>query len=245
MMFLVQQRAETLVAAAKTELAQLEEESDQTEEERAEKEQERKSVAEMLDRIRKPARKDANPDDYMSKIGTTTYTSNPAPAPALGTDGDVKMGGTETNARPRTSRAIRKELSRALKEVVDRAVGEMEAYDRHCEETTNVYRQALNRRMSRDGGLPLSTAGTSTRVSGTPGLGGLPGGILRNGPSANTGGGGILKNRNEQSPINHNEIRRMSTGMPVVGFSPTVTKAEGQPARQYENIEMLARRGSK
>ena len=83
--------------------------------------------------------------------------------------------------------------------------------------------------------------------SGAPGLGGMPVGILRNGPPINTGGvgGGILKNRNEQSPINHNEIRRMSTGMPVVGFSPTVTKAEGQPARQYENIEMLARRGSK
>jgi hypothetical protein len=84
-------------------------------------------------------------------------------------------------------------------------------------------------------------------ASGAPGLGGVSGGILRNGPPINTGGrgGGILKNRSEQSPVNHNEIRRMSTGMPVVGFSPTVTKAEGQPARQYENIEMLARRGSK
>jgi hypothetical protein len=244
MMFLVQQRVETLVATAKKELADLGEESEETEEEKVEREQERKSVSEVLELMRKPARKDANPNDYMVKI---TTTGNPAPAPAPSADGDVEMGGTEINARPRTSRAIRKELSRALKEVVDRAVGEMEAYDRHCEETTNVYRQALNRRMSRDGVLPLFTAGTSMGVSGTPGLGSLPGGILRNGPSANTGGGGggILKNRNEQSPINHNEIRRMSTGMPVVGFSSIATKAEGQPARQYENIEMLARRGSK
>jgi hypothetical protein len=243
MMFLVQQRVETLVATAKKELADLGEESEETEEEKVEREQERKSVSEVLELMRKPARKDANPNDYMVKI---TTTGNPAPAPAPSADGDVEMGGTEINARPRTSRAIRKELSRALKEVVDRAVGEMEAYDRHCEETTNVYRQALNRRMSRDGGQPLLTAGMSMGGSGTPGLGGLPGGILRNGPPVNTGGGGgILKNRNEQSPINHNEIRRMSTGMPVVGFSPTVTKAEGQPARQYENIEMLARRGSK
>jgi hypothetical protein len=244
MMLLVQQRAETLVATAKKELVELGEESEETEEERAEREQERRSVAEVLELMRKPARKDANPNDYIAKI---TTTGNPTPAPVPGADGNVEMGGAETKARPRTSRAIRKELSRALKEVVDRAVGEMEAYDRHCEETTNVYRQALNRRMPRDGGLPLFTAGTSMGVSGTPGLRGLPGGILKNGPSVNMGGvgGGILKNRNEQSPINHNEIRRMSTGMPVVGFSPIATKAEGQPTRQYENIEMLARRGSK
>jgi hypothetical protein len=180
-------------------------------------------------------------------MSKTTTTGNPASASAPSADVDIEMGGTETNARVRTSRAIRKELSRSLKEIVDRAVGEMEAYDRHCEETTNVYRQALNRRMSRDGGQPLFTGSMSMGGSGAPGLGGVPGGILRNGSSINTGGvgGGILKNRNEQSPINHHEIRRMSTGMPVVGFIPTPTKAEGQPARQYENIEMLARRGSK
>jgi hypothetical protein len=249
MMFLVQQRAETLVANANKELAGLGEESEETEEEREERQREKRSVAEMIERIRKPARKDSRLEDYESKPNTTSYTSNPTPAPAPSAGGDIQMGGTETSAprRPRTSRAIRKGLSRALKEVVDNSVNELEAYDRHCEVTTNVYRQALNRRMSRDGGLPLFTGETRTGGNGVPGLGGLPGGILRNGPSAVAGGvgGGILKNRNEQSPIDHNEIRRMSTGMPIVGASPTATKAQGQPARQYENIELLARRGSK
>jgi len=36
-----------------------------------------------------------------------------------------------------------------------------------------------------------------------------------------------------------NRVRRMRTGMPVVGLSP-----QAQPVRTFENLEEFARRGS-
>lgn len=52
-------------------------------------------------------------------------------------------------------------------------------------------------------------------------------------------GPGILKNRHVESPIDGDQIRGMSNGMPVAGFSPA------HHDRRFESIGELSRRGSK
>ena len=164
MLYLVQQRAENLVLKAREDLASLGAGDGDRDDEDAERETEpeRSAIAAVTDRIRKPARKDAKLEDF--EFQSTSGIANPM---EIREDGDVLMAGTSTDPNltsppRRTARAIRKDLSSALKEVVDCGVKEMEAYDNHAQEVVAFYRQALERRMERGGG-------------------GTGGGILRNG----------------------------------------------------------------
>lgn len=120
------------------------------------------------------------------------------------------MGGTETISKPRTARNLWEDLSKDLQHVVNQAVSEMEAHDKHAEKVLRGYKQALDKRTGRTFN-PAAASGVS---------------------------GGILRNRNVQSPIDRNEVRRMSTGMPISGLPATPA------ARTYENMDEIARRGS-
>ena len=210
MMFMVKQRVEALKANARKELDELEGDYEDDSGDPKERQRARSEVDAMFQRTKIPAKKDAKSEDFEVKPGDfKPHHSNgiAIPAPA---DGDVVMGGTEADPKPRTARMVWEGLSRDLLEVVDRAASEMEAYDRHAQETINPYRQALERRTGRHIPTPVATS-----VSG-----------------------GILRNRNEGSPIDMNAIRRMSTGMPIVGLPAAA------PNRSHEKMDEIARRGN-
>jgi hypothetical protein len=125
-------------------------------------------------------------------------------------NGDVAMGGMDDIPKRRSAAQIRYKLTKDLNELVRRGVREMDAYDAHAKETTKVYWEALERG-KRNGKF---TFGQVPR-------------------------GGILKTRNEEIMVD-DQVRKLSTGMPVVGLPP-----QDQPVRTFENLGELARRGSK
>jgi len=131
-------------------------------------------------------------------------------------DGDVEMGGMDTNNRPTTAKQIRQALARELRDIVDESVKQLKLYDTHCAQTLRPYQDALDRRIARGEARP-----TPIRTASGPGP-------VR----------GILNNRNESSPIDQNAIRRMSKDMPIAGISPQ------KPVRNYGDMESMTRRGS-
>jgi hypothetical protein len=210
MMYMVKQRVEASKANARKELDELEGDYEDDSGDPKERQRVRSEIDAMFQRTKIPAKKDAKSEDFEVKPGDfKPHHSNgiATPAPA---DGDVVMGGTEADPKPRTARMVWEGLSRDLQEVVDRAASEMEAYDRHAQETINPYRQALERRTGRHIPTPVAT------------------GV----------GGGILRNRNEGSPIDMNAIRRMSTGMPIVGLPAAA------PDRSHEKMDEITRKGN-
>ena len=220
MLGLVEKRAETLAKKAREEIAALNagpaEEDFVGESRDAET---KKEIEAMLKRIRVPAKKDAQVREYEVKPGNFEFKAISA---GDGDEDGVQMSGMEESLfvperNVRTAAMITKELSWELRNLVDRAVAEMEAYDRHAEGVSLHYKQALERRTVRTG-APWNVV---------PGVG--------------NGGGGILKNRNEESPVDREAIRRMSTGMPFTGLGVQGAQA----VRTFENIEGVARRGSK
>lgn len=162
MLSLAQQHADKLVARARKELDALErgsedtlifEEEGETPEENAKKELLKKEVAETMQRLKIPARKDAKSEEYELKPGSLEVKTPSAP---ISGDGDVEMGGMNNGpSKRRTATVIREELSRNLKDLVDQSAKEMEAYDTHSLGVYNHYKQALERRNSKTA-APLS-----------------------------------------------------------------------------------------
>lgn len=211
MMFMVEQRVENLRARAREELAEIEGDYEDDLGDPEERKRVRSEIDAMFQRTRMPAKEGAKSEDFEVKPRDfKPYSGNGIANPMPADSGDVAMSGTGADAKPRTARMVWEGLSRDLLEVVDRAASEMVAYDRHAYQTNDVYRQSLERRTGRQVPTPVA-AGVS---------------------------GGILRNRNEPSPINVNAIRRMSTGMPIVGVPPA------QPTRSYEKMDEIVKRGS-
>jgi hypothetical protein len=191
MLSLVQQQAEKLVANAREELDALErgsedtlvfEEEEETPEEKAKKELVKNEVANMMQRLKVRVRKDAKSEDYELKPGNPIFKT-----PAIPKDDDIEMGGVNDEPpKRRTATVIREELSRDLRELADKSVKEMEAYDTHTLGVSNHYRQALERR---------------TGKSVAP-------------PPAPTGPRSILKNTSstDSTPVSPMDSRRMSAG---------------------------------
>lgn len=222
MLGLVEKRAESLARKAREELAALRGEgiNEEVGLDRAQDEEVKKSIEEMIQRLRVPVRKDAEAGEYEVQAGNMELRN----APSTRGGDDMHKSGTDSPVVPepkaRTATAIRAELSWELRNLVDRAVSEMEAYEAHATSVSSHYKQAMERR--------------TTRFGGTMGSG------LGSGNGSVGNGGGILKNRNEESPVDREAIRRMSTGMPFTG--PAVM---GSVPRTFENIEGVARRGNK
>ncbi len=213
-MVMVEHRIETLKANATEQLAALVDDYDDDLEDPEERQRVRFEVEAMYARAKIPAKKDAKSEDFEVIPGTFNSSigsraGNPAPV-----DGDVAIGGIDTYPKPQTAKKVWEGLGRDLQLVVDRAATEMEAYDRHAQEVINHYRQALERRTAR--------TGKSVSATVTPGI-----------------GRGILKNRREESPIDMNATRRLSTGMPIVGLQAA------QLTRTYEKMDDIVRRSSK
>jgi hypothetical protein len=264
----------------------------------AEEEQERlkREIDSMIARAKVPARKDAKSEEYEVKPGSFHFQT-PVPAsqshqvPATSSNNeDTEMGGMGTAASTmpmgqnqrqaqdqgpdqpprRTAKVIREELHANLRQLIDRGVSEMEAYDGHAANTRNFYVQAWERRTGQPGssnlpprpppgmatqGLPPGSNNLPPRPpSGlaTQGLGmgggygsgsasaGGHGSVGGNGSGSGSRTGGILSNRHEQSPVDVHALRRMSTGMPFVGAGSPREKQ----GRVQESMEDIAR-GSK
>ena len=156
-----------------------------------------------------PPKKEAKSEDFEVKPGELLSYNGNGVVSSEPANGDVAMGGTGPEPRPRTARVVWEGLSRELQEVVDRAASEMEGYDKHAQQTKDFYRQALERRIGRPVPAPVAT----------------------------TSNGGILRNRNEESPIDRDAFRKMSATS--VAGAPTA-----QPTRAYEKMDEIARRGS-
>ena len=149
-------------------------------------------------------------------------------------DGDIEMGGMREDlngngrangSRRLTETEIREKLSKALKDLVDEGVKQLEEYDTHTKRVRKQYEEALEREKLRTGSLSaLTTSG--------PGMG------ASMGTSSGSGSRGILSNAFIQSPVDEEQIRRTSTGMPVICQARP-------PVGAYETFEQLARRGSK
>lgn len=210
MMFMVEQRVETLKTKAKEEIATLEGDYEDDSGDHEERKRIKMEVNAVFQKARIPAKKDAKSEDFEVKPGAFKPSNSNGTANTAPTDGDVKMGGIDTPPNQRTARMVWEGLSKDLQQVVHKSATEMEAYDRHAQAVINHYKQALERRTGKK--VPTTVA------AGT--------------------GGGILRNRNEESPIDMHAIRRMSTGMPIVGFQPV------QATRTYEKLDDIARRGS-
>jgi len=190
MLSLVQQQAGRLVARAREELDALEKgsedtlvfEEEETPEEKVKKDLVSKEVQNMVQRLKAPVKKNAKSEDYELKPGSPIFK-----APAAPQDTDVEMGGMNNESpKSRTATVIREELGRNLRELVDKSVREMEAYDTHALGVSNHYKQALERR---------------TGKAAPP-------------PSAPTGPKSILKNTgsSDSTPVSPLDNRRMSAG---------------------------------
>ena len=161
MLSLAQQHAEKLVARARKELDALErgsedtlisEEEVETPGEKARKELVKKEVAETMQRLKTPARKDAKSEDYELKPGALEVKISAVPVSG---DGNVEMGGMNNGpSKRRTAAVIREELSRNLRDLVDHSTEEMEIYDAHSLGVYNHYKQALERRNSKTAAPP-------------------------------------------------------------------------------------------
>jgi hypothetical protein len=209
MMSMVEQRVKILKAKATEELAALEGDYEDDSGDHEERKRVRAEVNAMFMKAKVPAKKDAKIEDFEVKPGTFKPSNGNGIANPAPADEDVAMGGTDTTIpKPRTARMVWEGLSKDLQQIVSKAVSEMEGYDRHAQDVINYYRQALERK-------------TGKKV-----------------PTPGAAGGSILKNRNEESPIDMHAIKRMSTGMPIVGLQPT------QTTRIYEKMDDIARRGS-
>ena len=209
MMAMVEQRVESLRARAREELAAMEDDYEDDPGDPEERKRVRSELDAMFQRTKMPLTKDAKSEDFEVKPGEFMSYNGNGVVHSVPANGDVAMGGTETDPKPRTARMVWEGLSRELQEVVDRAASEMEAYDKHAHDTTEWYRQALERRTGRHVPAPVATGVT----------------------------GGILRNRNEESPIDRDAFRRMSAT--AVSGAPAV-----QPTRAYEKMDEIARRGS-
>jgi hypothetical protein len=209
MMSMVEQRVENLRTRAREELAGMEGDYEDDSGDPEERKRVRMELDAMFQRTKMPPKKDAKSEDFEVKPGESPYRGIGAvyPAPA---DGDVAMGGTGIYQKEGTARMVWEGLSRDLQDVVDRAASEMEAYDRHAQDTMVPYRQAFERRTGRQVPAPVAIG-----ISG-----------------------GILRNRNEESPIDRDAFRRMSTSMPVVGLPAAPS------TRSYEKMDDISRRGS-
>ncbi len=189
MVCMAEQRVMDLKARAKQELDEMEGDYEDDSGDPEERKRVRSELDAMFERMKKPVKDGAKSEDFEVKPGDFKFhRSNGGINPYR----DVAMGGAETYSKLRTARMVWEGLSRELMEVVDRAAWEIDAYNRHAQNTLSLYEQALERRGVRRAPAPMATG-----VSG-----------------------GILRNRHEESPINMTAIRRMSTGIPLAGVAP-------------------------
>ncbi|KAH6669985.1 hypothetical protein B0J14DRAFT_565753 [Halenospora varia] len=164
MFALVQRRADDAIAKAKEELDALERDEDgesldldlleeeKDENEVREREMRQRGVDVMFERLKAPMSKDSKEGDYELRIEDLIASAN----------ADVQMGNTSTTTVPkrRTPKLIREELSQYLKDIVDNAVVEMEAYDDHGEKFASGYKAALEWRT----GKPVAAPAASTQL---------------------------------------------------------------------------------
>ncbi|RDL38212.1 uncharacterized protein BP5553_02552 [Venustampulla echinocandica] len=192
MLFLIQQRADNLASKAREELEVLErckgdEISPLHGEDKEVNERQNKEIDNMFRRLKVLAKRDAKSEDYEAKPDTfNPNKQHPAIHPPAG-DGNVEMGGMDNAPKPRTAKAVRDELSRNMRELVDRGTQELEGYDRHAQGILNHYRQSLERRTGRP--APPLTGPTGATVP--------PRGILKNAGD----GGSVSRNERKASGI--------------------------------------------
>lgn len=118
----------------------------------------KKSLEEMMKSVRAKARAGAQAGEYEVKAGNP-LSEDAVEKPAG--DGDVEMSGTEPNPNSSLSRAqIHANLCRDLRELVELGVSEMEGYDTHAADTTDMYKRALEKRQK--------SAGSTSAITGPP-----------------------------------------------------------------------------
>ena len=141
----LQAKGKDLVRQAEEDLARLD---DDAQEDSMEEEfrgiEARKSREEMMNRVRFKMRQGTKPGDYEIKPGRLEFRDAIA-APGAG-NGDLEISGMD---HPRSATTIRQGLSIKLRDLVDRGIVELEAYDAHAAEPTSMYKQSLKRREER------------------------------------------------------------------------------------------------
>lgn len=144
MLSLVQGQAESLTARAREELAFLERGSEDklvdSEDGEESHELERQEIASMMERLKVPAGKDAKSEEYEIKPG----------------DLDPAVKSADVVPTERTASVVRQELSRVLRELVDKSAREMEEYDKHCVTVIDHYKEMLERRTGKPAAPPRS-----------------------------------------------------------------------------------------
>ena len=170
---MLQARGKELLQKAEEELAGLGENGEvggENGEARRKRDDIRRAKEQMLKKVRVKAREGSTSEDYEIKPSEPDLKAS---NPALGAScGDVAISGV---GYFRSAATIRQELSHALRDLVDRGVAELEAYDSHAAQSTSIYEQALKRREERRGST--STTSIPSHVGGRGG--GFGGGILR------------------------------------------------------------------
>lgn len=177
MLFLIQQRANKLSKKANEEIEAIERANDEngispiSAEDKEFKERQRKEINNMFLRVKAPSKNDARNEDYQVKPDTFNLNKQYAVISPSADSGDVEMSGMDNPPKLRTAKAVRDELNRNMKELVDRGTQELEGYDAHAQASLQHYRQALERRTGRPA-PPLQP--------GYPGSAVPPKGILKN-----------------------------------------------------------------
>jgi len=169
MVLLVEERARYLADQAREELARLRKDGgEEVVDDVGRRKEVEKAVESIVQKVKTAAQRDARPEDYEIRSGRRESNTGIVVPVVGGGGGDVEMGGVDTTdySSSRRSIAIREQLSRDLKGMVDRGVAEMEAYDVHAESVNKYYRQALERGRVRYGQTAGSPSAPGTSGSG-------------------------------------------------------------------------------
>jgi hypothetical protein len=163
-----------------------------------------------------------NPDTYMDDVWDTEE----------GGDAMREMEPAKEIERKR----IMDQLTGDIRYLIERGVQEMKAYDVHAKASRRSYEETLEGLKGTSVAATKATKGFNHFDVASPTYVASPLSTISPGSAQ----GGIGKaNSHEQSPIDPEAVRRLSTGMPVVGGVPP-----SSTTRTYEKLEDLLRRGS-
>lgn len=124
-----------------------------------------KETQELIERLKSPMKEGAKASDYEEKIGRWSWTGKPEPKNLSGRDrrGDMNMD----RRNRRTVKVIRRELSSALKDIIEEGLKEMAKYDKHAADTLAYYDNALKKERARFGREPPARNARSPTSSAT------------------------------------------------------------------------------
>jgi hypothetical protein len=161
------------------------------------------------------ARKDAKSEEFEYVVGGGKGRKEGSEG-SRDNDGDVVMGGDEDAERERESAyGICRRVDEEVRELAERGTRELESYSAHAESVVRGYKDLLNKGKPRNG--------STSAVTG-----------LQRGSVSSSGMSSAIQSPME--PVREGDVRRLSTGMPVV------VENGGKGAKTGESIEALARR---